>query len=609
MCGIIGAAAQRNVSKILLDCLKKLEYRGYDSAGIAVIDSNSNIKRVRVKGKVDKLTPLISNKQLKGKTGIAHSRWATHGKPTVENAHPHISNNIAIVHNGIIENHTELKKFLINTGYTFESSTDSETIAHLINYYITTKTSNIVEAVKLTIDKLDGAYALGIIDENNPDKIIAVKHGSPLTIGFGIEENFISSDPNAISNLAQNFIYLEDGDIAEVSSAEVKIYNKELKQISRKIDSIKLNVRSTTKGKYRHFMQKEIFEQPQAIANTISEKINEDHILLSSFGETATKIFPKIEKIHITACGTSYYAGLTAKYWFEEISNIPTIIDIASEYRYKKVIVEPNTLFITISQSGETADTLEALRKAKGLNYLSTMSICNVPMSSLVRESEINIATRAGIEIGVASTKAFTTQLTALLISAIAISKAHNTIKNEKELISQLNSIPTLIKEILKLDDQITKIANLFADKDHAFFLGRGIHYPIALEGALKLKEISYLHAEGYPAGELKHGPLALIEPDMPVVVVAPNNDLLEKLISNIHEVLARGGKLIVFADSDVSMPNEQNLITIKMPIVSHNVAPIIHIVPLQLLAYHVAILKGTDIDQPRNLAKSVTVE
>ena len=589
MCGIVGAIAQRNVVPILLQGLKRLEYRGYDSAGIAVIDKKQQLQRVRRRGKVAKLVSALKTKPIRGQTSIAHTRWATHGIPSERNAHPHISNqNIAVVHNGIIENFAGLRNKLVQAGYLFSSETDTEVVAHLIHQHYT-KTNNFLAAVRHSIKKLRGAFALGIINNDEPQRIIATRCGSPLVIGLGTTESFIASDHLALLPVAQKFIYLEEGDIADITLQSVTIYDRNNKKVRRKIYTHTTNQDISKRGKYKHYMQKEIFEQPQAISNTLAEYTDKTKSL-------------NIERVQIVACGTSFHAGLIAKYWLEEIAKLPCQVEVASEIRYRKTIVQPNTLFITISQSGETADTLAALRQAKKLGYKNTLAICNVPESSLVRESDLALLTKAGPEIGVASTKAFTTQLTVLLLLTISLSK-------KNKLTHQIKQLPNLIKKVLTLDNKIKVLAEQFADKHHAFFLGRGTQYPVAMEGALKLKEISYIHAESYPAGELKHGPIALIDKEMPVVVVAPNNELLEKLISNIHEVRARGGKLFVFADSSVAIPKEDDLIVIKMPKVAHELTPIVYTVPLQLLAYHVAVLKGTDVDQPRNLAKSVTVE
>ncbi len=609
MCGIVGAISERNVVPILLEGLKKLEYRGYDSAGVAVIDKKG-MQRLRVKGKVSALASALKKTPVKGHIGIAHTRWATHGKPSKANAHPHVSRNmIAVVHNGIIENHDELRQQLQQDGYKFTSETDTEVIAHLMHKQFL-QTGDLKTAVRHTIKLLNGAYALAIINIKEPNHIIAVRSGSPLVVGLGIEENFLASDYLALLPVTQKFMYLEEGDLADISKEDVTIYSAANRKVKRKVHVYDGAHETATRGKFKHFMQKEIFEQPKAITNTLAERIGSDTVLNQIFGTNANAIFKKIQNIQIVACGTSYHAGLVARYWIEKYCGLQCQVEIASEIRYRKTVVKPDTLFVTISQSGETADTLAALRQAKTLGYKYTLAICNVPESSLVRESDLVFMTKAGPEIGVASTKAFTTQLTALLLLTIAIGKHHGlSADKEAHLVHQLHKLPRLIKKTLALDAAIEKLAEQFAEKHHAFFLGRGTQYPVAMEGALKLKEISYIHAESYPAGELKHGPLALIDKDTPVIVVAPNNKLLEKLVSNIHEVRARGGKLYVFADKDINMPEEPDLKIIPMPQIPKAIAPIVYTVPLQLLAYHVAVLKGTDVDQPRNLAKSVTVE
>ncbi len=609
MCGIVGAISERNVVPILLAGLKKLEYRGYDSAGIAVIGAKG-INRLRVKGKVAALKQALKKTPVKGRVGIAHTRWATHGKPSKANAHPHVSHNmIAVVHNGIIENHEELRQQLQQDGYKFTSETDTEVIAHLLHKQFL-HDGNLKTAVQNTIKQLNGAYALAIINTKEPDHVIAIRSGSPLVVGLGIEENFLASDYLALLPVTQKFVYLEEGDLADISKDNVTIYDTANRKVKRKVHLYDGVHETVTRGKYKHFMQKEIFEQPAAITNTLAERIGSDTILDNIFGAQAETVFRNTKNIQIVACGTSYHAGLIARYWIEKYCSLQCQVEIASEIRYRKTVVKPDTLFVTISQSGETADTLAALRQAKTLGYKHTLAICNVPESSLVRESDLVFMTKAGPEIGVASTKAFTTQLTALLLLTIALGK-HHCLSADKEmhLVHQLHKLPRLIKKTLALNATIQQLAEQFAEKHHAFFLGRGTQYPVAMEGALKLKEISYIHAESYPAGELKHGPLALIDKDTPVIVVAPNNKLLEKLVSNIHEVRARGGKLYVFADTAINMPEEPDLKIITMPQVPKEIAPIVYTVPLQLLAYHVAVLKGTDVDQPRNLAKSVTVE
>lgn len=610
MCGIVGAIAKRNVVPFLLEGLQRLEYRGYDSAGIAILDPKQKLDNVRTEGKVSKLSAAIAKNPLSGNTGIAHTRWATHGKPCEINAHPHISEEtIAVVHNGIIENYIELREELIHDGYSFASETDSETIAHLVHKYFL-QTNDFLKATQIAIQKLSGAFALAIISSKEPNRIIGVRYGSPLVVGFGNKEYFLASDYLALAPIVQRFIYLEEGDVADISEQELIIYDIDGNKVERKINSSASNYSAINLGHYRHFMQKEIFEQPQAISNTLEGCLGTNNILPNIFGANSENIFAKIERIQIAACGTSYHAGLIARHWLEELAGIPCQIEIASEIRYRQTVVQPNTLFITISQSGETADTLAALRQAKKLGYFSSLVICNVPESSLARESDLVFLTRAGAEIGVASTKAFTTQLTALLMLTLAVGKHHN-LPTEKQahIIDQLRNLPALIEHILSLDNAINSIAKIIMSKFHALFLGRGLLYPIAMEGALKLKEISYIHAESYPAGELKHGPLALIDENMPVIVIAPQNKLFEKMVSNIQEVNARGGNLIVFSDNEITINDKKQILNFKMPKVSDVTAPIIYTIPLQLLAYHVAVLKGTDVDRPRNLAKSVTVE
>ncbi len=610
MCGIVGAVADRNVVPILLEGLKRLEYRGYDSAGIALLNEDQALQRRRVNGKVQELSNLVKQQPIAGKTGIAHTRWATHGIPSETNAHPHFAGDeIAVVHNGIIENHEQIRARLAEAGYKFSSDTDTELVALLIHFYLHSK-QDLLHAVFSATDELAGAFALGIICHNEPQRVIAVRQGSPLVIGLGLGENFIASDCLALAPVTQQFIYLEEGDVADIHLNDVAIYDKQHHKVERKAQTLEVSYDMVERGPYRHFMQKEIFEQPKAIAATIEGRMNGDRVLEANFGPNASEIFDKVERICIVACGTSYHAGMVARYWLEEFAHIPCQVEIASEYRYRHAVLQANSLFITISQSGETADTLAALRLAKEQGYLSSLAICNVPESSLVRESELVFMTRAGVEIGVASTKAFTTQLVALLLLTLALGKRHHlAAKISAQLVQQLVELPHKIEQVLAIDSQIKALAPQFADKQHALFLGRGCEYPVALEGALKLKEISYIHAEGYPAGELKHGPLALVDKNMPVIAVAPNNELLEKLKSNLHEVQARGGKLIVFAESAVKLSNNDNIQIITIPVTSKMMAPIVYTIPLQLLAYHVALIKGTDVDQPRNLAKSVTVE
>jgi glucosamine--fructose-6-phosphate aminotransferase (isomerizing) len=609
MCGIVGAIANRDVSPVLLEGLRRLEYRGYDSAGMAVL-ANGELKRVRKTGKVSQLSKALDESALIGLLGIAHTRWATHGVPSDSNAHPHICNGkVAIVHNGIIENFEELKAQQTKQGFNFTSDTDTEVIAHQIVFYLDQGFS-LLESVQKTIKDLKGAYALGVIDKNDPEKLIAARHGSPLVIGIGEKENFIASDVQALLKETQKFIFLKNGDIAEISRDAVNIYDINGEKTEREITVSKLSADAAEKGGYPHFMLKEIYEQPQAISDTLEGRLINGRVAEQILGPHAKEILDKTKIIQIIACGTSYHAGLIAKFWFEELAGIPCFIDVASEFRYRKHVVQPGTLFVTISQSGETADTLAALQQAKEEDYVGSLVVCNVPESSLVRESDLVLMTHAGPEIGVASTKAFTTQLVALLLLVITAGRRHGMHEElEKILVDQLTNLPSRINTVLKLDATIKKLAKHYGDKHHALFLGRGIHHPVAMEGALKLKEISYIHAEAYPAGELKHGPIALVDDKIPVIAVAPNDDLLEKLKSNLEEVRARGGVLHVFADKNSGFVSEPDTIVINVDAPDNAVAPIIFTIPLQILAYHVAILKGTDVDQPRNLAKSVTVE
>ena len=617
MCGIVGAIAEREVREILLEGLKRLEYRGYDSAGLAFISPTSDsrattINTIKTVGKVNKLVTAAAkaNAKASGRLGIAHTRWATHGKPSVANAHPHMSgSDIALVHNGIIENYEALRVELKKAGYLFVTDTDTETIAHLIHANRAGGKVSLVAAVKKTVKKLEGAYGLCVIDNTEPDKLVVARSGSPLVIGVGIGENFVASDPLALGQVTDRFIYLEEGDIAQVERQAITIWHKG-KQVSRPTTTVKHQTDESDKGRYEHFMLKEIYEQPRVIKNTLDGRVSKTSVLEQAFGIKAPPIFDKINAVQIVACGTSSHAGLVAKYWFESIAKIPCQVDIASDYRYRDIIVQPNTLFVTISQSGETADTLAALRYAKKLGYVATLAVCNVATSSLVRESDISMLTMAGQEIGVASTKAFTTQLTILLVLSIVLARRTGlSAAHEAKLVKELHKLPSIVEKTLGLRKQIKTIAKQFSDKHHSLFLGRGIQYPVAKEGALKLKEISYIHAEAYPAGELKHGPLALVDSKMPVVAVAPNNDLLGKLKANLSEVSARGGKLFVFADESIGYQSEKGLKVINVPRCSEVLAPIVFTVPLQLLSYYVAITKGTDVDHPRNLAKSVTVE
>lgn len=610
MCGIIGAIAERNVTSILLECLKRLEYRGYDSAGVATYNQNDGIQIRRSIGKIDKLSSLLTAKPLSGNIGIAHTRWATHGRPTENNAHPHSSHNtVALVHNGIIENYQELRDGLKAQGYEFNSDTDTEVIAHAIHYNLS-KGLNLISAVHKTVTKLTGTYALAIIHSETPDQIIVVRSGSPVVIGRGIEENFVASDALALLPVTNKFVYLEEGDIAVLERNKVNVYNSKLKPVKRTIKISAMNNDAVERGNYRHYMQKEIFEQPVAINETLEGRINNSKVLVEAFGNDAKKVFAQIKRVQIVACGSSYHAAIAGRYWIEKIAGLPCKAEIASEIRYRKTVVEPNTLFVTISQSGETADTLAALKQAKTLPYQATLAICNVPESSLVRESDLVFMTRAGVEVGVATTKAFTTQLVSLLLLTLSLAKYNNPDpKLESKLVKQLLNLPKAIEKTLKLDNKIRTIAKRFKNISNTFFLGRGINYPIAMEGALKLKEISYIHAEAFPAGELKHGPLALIDKDAPVIVLAPNDELLEKIKSNIHEVCARGGEMIIFTQSDVKFHNKNKWHLLKLPTIAAELSPIIFAIPLQLLSYHAAVIKGTDVDRPRNLAKSVTVE
>jgi glucosamine--fructose-6-phosphate aminotransferase (isomerizing) len=611
MCGIVGAIADRNVVPILLEGLKRLEYRGYDSAGVAVLNGTQQLTRVRTVGKVRKLEEAIGEQATSGQLGIAHTRWATHGMPTERNAHPHISKDgLAIVHNGIIENYEELREDLKAKGYSFESETDTEVVAHRIHYHLQ-KQRDLFRAVRATVAELEGAYALAVMSERDPDCIVLARCGCPVVIGLGKDENFVASDISALLPVTRTFIFLDEGDVAEVRRKSVKVLDKEGNSAQRQARESELSADAAEKGQYQHFMLKEIHEQPRAVAQTLEERVAGGKLLEAAFGPAASAVFKRTEAVHIVACGTSYHAGVVARYFIEQICKLPCNVEIASEYRYRNPVVQKNTLFVTISQSGETADTLAALRLAKQSGYLAALSICNVPESSLVRESELVMLTRAGPEIGVASTKAFTTQLAALGMLVIALAKHRGAdAERERGLVQRLIEIPGIIEKTLTLDPVLKQLAKRFADKHHALFLGRGALQPIALEGALKLKEISYIHAEGYAAGELKHGPLALVDADMPVITVAPNNDLLEKLKSNLMEVRARGGELIVFADPESGIEESDGVTVIEMPKhVSYFQAPAVYTVPLQLLAYHVAILRGTDVDQPRNLAKSVTVE
>jgi glucosamine--fructose-6-phosphate aminotransferase (isomerizing) len=616
VCGIVAGVAERNITPILLEGLRRLEYRGYDSSGIALLDSEGKINRVRSLGKIKNLeAKILSKDDFSGQIGIAHTRWATHGIPAENNAHPHVCNDkIAVVHNGIIENYQTLKTKQIELGYRFTSETDTEVIAHAVHFE-SEKTSDLLKAVFNATRTFDGAYALGVISTDDPTTLIAARKGSPLVIGVGIGEYFIASDVSALLPVTQNFIYLEDGDIVKLTRTSIEIWDQSGTTVERIMKQSMLSANSVELGEHRHFMHKEIFEQPKSVIDTLESRVIKDKILVSSFGHQAESIFQTIEQIHIIACGTSFHAGLVAKYWAEDIADIPCQVEVASEYRYRNPVIKNNTLFVTISQSGETADTLAALQQIKNSSKeknIHTLCICNVAESSLTRESELVFLTHAGPEIGVASTKAFTTQLVSLALLVSSIGKIKKTISVEREamIANGLHKLPQLISSALIHEEEIKQIAQLFADKQHALFLGRGTMYPIAMEGALKLKEISYIHAEAYPAGELKHGPLALIDEDMPVIAIAPLDDLLEKLKSNIQEVKARGGQMIVFEDEQSDISSEPSFKVVKATTnVGRITAPITFNVLLQLLSYHVALIKGTDVDQPRNLAKSVTVE
>ena len=610
MCGIVGAVAQRDIAEILLEGLKRLEYRGYDSAGVAVTTTDGVTNRIRRVGKVQALVDAVAEHGLSGGTGLAHTRWATHGEPNEINAHPHQSEHrVSIVHNGIIENYQQLREELKTKGYSFDSETDSEVICHLVNDALKTEPS-LIKAVQSIVPKLEGAYGTVVMDKEQPDRLVVARSGSPLVIGYGLGENFIASDQLALLPVTRRFSFLEEGDVAEITRFEVNIFDAKGNPVERAAKESEVSHDAGDKGHYRHYMLKEIYEQPIAVQRTLENRIASGKVLDEAFGERAAELLPKVEHVQIIACGTSYHAGMTARYWFESFAGVSCNVEIASEYRYRKSFVHPNSLLITISQSGETADTLAALRLAKEQGFMASLTICNVPGSSLVRESEMAFMMNAGAEIGVASTKAFTVQLVGLLMLASAIGN-HKDLPADKQsaLVQELQSLPSKIEQALNMDEQIEALAEDFADKHHSLFLGRGEQYPIAMEGALKLKEISYIHAEAYAAGELKHGPLALIDADMPVIVVAPNDELVEKLHSNVEEVRARGGLMYVFADKDVAFKSDDTMKVMHVPTCGSLVAPIVYTVPLQLLSYHVAIIKGTDVDQPRNLAKSVTVE
>ncbi|WP_338488952.1 glutamine--fructose-6-phosphate transaminase (isomerizing) [Pseudomonas trivialis] len=610
MCGIVGAVAERNVTAILIEGLKRLEYRGYDSAGVAVFTNGGKLERMRRPGKVSELDQALAGDPLVGRLGIAHTRWATHGAPCERNAHPHFSGDLAVVHNGIIENHEALREQLKGLGYVFTSDTDTEVIAHLLNHKLKDH-SDLTTALKATVKELHGAYGLAVISAKQPDRLVAARSGSPLVIGLGLGENFLASDQLALRQVTDRFMYLEEGDIADIRRESVAIWDVDGNSVEREAVQYRDGAEAADKGEFRHFMLKEIHEQPSVVQRTLEGRLSQNQVLVNAFGPQAAELFAKVRNVQIVACGTSYHAGMVARYWLEELAGIPCQVEVASEFRYRKVVVQPDTLFVTISQSGETADTLAALRNAKELGFLASLAICNVSISSLVRESDLTLLTQAGREIGVASTKAFTTQLVGLLLLTLSLGQVRGTLAEgvEAMLVEELRRLPTRLGEALAMDSTVEKVAELFADKNHTLFLGRGAQYPVAMEGSLKLKEISYIHAEAYPAGELKHGPLALVDDDMPVVTVAPNNELLEKLKSNLQEVRARGGQLIVFADEKAGMTNGEGTHVINMPHIHDTLSPILYTIPLQLLSYYVAVLKGTDVDQPRNLAKSVTVE
>ena len=609
MCGIVGAVAQRDVVDILVEGLRRLEYRGYDSAGVAVIEGH-NLQRVRRLGKVQELARALEEQPLHGGTGIAHTRWATHGEPSETNAHPHVSGSLTVVHNGIIENHEELRHKLKGLGYEFVSQTDTEVIVHLVHHYRKTAPT-LLAALQQAVKELRGAYGTVLVDAEDPERLVVARSGSPLVIGRGIGENFIASDQLALLPVTRRFQFLEEGDVAEVTRRSVTIFDINGNPVERAEQESELSHDAGDKGEYRHYMLKEIYEQPAALLNTLEGRLSGDHLVPEAFGNGAREIFAQVEHVQIVACGTSYHSGMVARYWFEELAGVTCNVEIASEFRYRKSVTRPGSLLITLSQSGETADTLAALRLAKESGYMSSLAICNVPGSSLVRESDLAFMTRAGAEIGVASTKAFTTQLAGLLMLVGSIGRCRGTLDGAAEaaLVNSLRNLPAKVQSVLALDTKIQRLAEEFANKHNSLFLGRGTQYPIAMEGALKLKEISYIHAEAYAAGELKHGPLALIDADMPIIVVAPNNELLEKLKSNVEEVRARGGILYVFADEEAGFVSDATMRVMPMPRVDEVIAPIVYTLPMQLLSYHVAIIKGTDVDQPRNLAKSVTVE
>jgi glucosamine--fructose-6-phosphate aminotransferase (isomerizing) len=606
MCGIVGAVAERPVNKILIEGLKRLEYRGYDSAGVA-LSLNGELNTVKAVGKVANLDAALTDADVKGTTGIAHTRWATHGGVTEANAHPHISNDeIALVHNGIIENHSQLRDALKGDGYEFLSETDTEVMVHLI-HQLRQQHSTLLEAVKAAVKQLEGAYGTVVFDKANDDEIIVARSGSPLVIGLGLGENFIASDQLALLPVTRSFIFLEEGDVARITRETVEIFDKDGNSVEREVVESNITQDASGKGEYRHYMLKEIYEQPMAVRNTLEGRLENDRVAIDAFGDSAQQIFKDVKHVQIIACGTSYHSGMVARYWLEQFAGVSCNVEIASEFRYRESFVHENSLLVTISQSGETADTLAALRLAKEQGYMASMTICNVPGSSLVRESDLAFMTKAGAEIGVASTKAFTTQLVGLLMLTASIAQEKG--RDQSVIVNAIKTLPNKLEEALSMAEGIEDLAEEFADKHHSLFLGRGSQYPIAMEGALKLKEISYIHAEAYAAGELKHGPLALIDADMPIIVVAPNNELLEKLKSNVEEVRARGGIIYVFADKDTAFESDDTMRVMNVNHVEDVIAPVVYTIPLQLLSYYVAVIKGTDVDQPRNLAKSVTVE
>ena len=609
MCGIVGAIAQRNVTPILLEGLRRLEYRGYDSAGVVILEPRG-LRRVRTVGKVEVLAQALESHPLEGLLGLAHTRWATHGAPSERNAHPHIAGDrVAVVHNGIIENHAELRAELLAQGDPLESDTDTELIAHLIHHALD-DSADLLTAVRSCLGRLRGAYAIAVIDRAAPDRLVVARSGSPLVIGVGIGEHFVASDCAALLPVTQQFRYLEEGDVAEIWRTGVRVLDRQGQPVERSIHRSRLADETLDRGPYRHFMLKEIHEQPRVLAETLEGRLTADRVLPEMFGPDAETLFSQVRAVHLVACGTSYHAALVAHYWIEALTGIPAVAEIASEFRYRQPAVPADTLLVTLSQSGETADTLAALRASRERPYLSRLAICNVPESSLVRESDRVLMTRAGVEVGVASTKAFTTQLVALMLLTLCIGQAQSLAPEEvARIVADLRSLPQQVERVLALEPAIAALAPRLVHREHALFLGRGVEYPIALEGALKLKEISYIHAEGYAAGELKHGPLALVSEDMPVVALAPHNALLEKLLSNLQEVRARGGELLVFTGEGVDLPDEEGVAVLSLPVPLSALSPVVFTVPLQLLAYHVAVLKGTDVDRPRNLAKSVTVE